>query len=82
MGLALTLVGGDILSIRALGRRGRKGLGFILEVVGNHCRTLRNSVQFGEMGNSLFPELMSKLNMIININSFSWHKAWHGMEAQ
>lgn len=32
--------------------------------------------------NSLFPELISRLNMIIIVNIFSWHKAWHGVKAQ
>lgn len=32
--------------------------------------------------NGVFPELMSRLNMIINVNIFIWHKAWHGVEAQ
>lgn len=45
-----------------------RNLDFILEVVGNHFRTLRNSVQFGELESGLFPGLVSRLNMIININ--------------
>lgn len=88
LGLALSAVGGAHPVHQGTGPVGEeedgvvRSLDFIREVVGNYCRTLRNSVQFGKMGNGLFPELMSRLNTIININISSWHEAWYGVEAQ
>lgn len=84
VGQALRMVGGAHSVHQGTGQAGewRDGVGrspdYILEVAGNHFRTSRNSVQFGKLGSGLFPGLLFRLNMIININISSWIRP--GME--